>query len=157
MPGATLGSMSDPTLVIVVAALVRRDESVLLVEQAAGDEPPAWMLPGGRVERGETLLTALARELMEETGLRMITTRGIAFAVEVRAGDPGYFVITFDVEAAGAIRPADPDGLVRSAAWVPAQTAMERLRCVTWYDCVPLTRYLSGAAPAGAVYSGGSE
>jgi ADP-ribose pyrophosphatase YjhB (NUDIX family) len=42
---------------------------VLLIQRA---HPPAqgrWSLPGGRVERGEALSEALAREMLEETGL----------------------------------------------------------------------------------------
>jgi 8-oxo-dGTP diphosphatase len=41
------------------------DQNILLVRQAAGLK--LWMLPGGKVKRGESLVKALKREDCEET------------------------------------------------------------------------------------------
>jgi ADP-ribose pyrophosphatase YjhB (NUDIX family) len=49
---------------LIVSAIVRRDDLLLLVEQQGPDDSESsWMLPGGRVEDGETLIHALDREL----------------------------------------------------------------------------------------------
>ncbi|MGC4857515.1 NUDIX domain-containing protein, partial [Micromonospora sp. DT4] len=46
----------------VVAALLRRDDHIVLVqEQRDGQE--IWSIPGGGVERGELLTEALIREV----------------------------------------------------------------------------------------------
>jgi 8-oxo-dGTP diphosphatase len=42
---------------------------VLLVKRGHPPQQGRWSLPGGRVEAGETLATAVARELLEETGI----------------------------------------------------------------------------------------
>ncbi len=139
---------------LIVAALVRRGDDLLLVEQQGPWDPqPSWMLPGGRMEPNETMLGALARELTEETGLRLIGTPRIAFGVDIDRSDGVYSAITFDADAGGALASADPDGFVQRAEWVPAAQAFERLRCVAWYDCLPMERYLSGEASAGTVYA----
>lgn len=53
---------------IRVAALLRWNGGVLLCRhEKRGDEH--WLLPGGGVRSGETLLEGLRRELAEETGL----------------------------------------------------------------------------------------
>jgi len=58
-----------------VSALCIREGKVLLIEHKsfAPEDPRLpesyWILPGGAVERGETLEEAVRREMMEETGL----------------------------------------------------------------------------------------
>lgn len=52
-----------------VAAVVVREGSLLLVRHQKPDRDPYWVLPGGRLEPGETIPACAVRELSEETGL----------------------------------------------------------------------------------------
>ena len=52
--------------------LVVHEESLLLVHLKAPTRPdPFWSVPGGGVQHGESLETAVIRELHEETGLEV--------------------------------------------------------------------------------------
>jgi 8-oxo-dGTP diphosphatase len=51
----------------VVAAVIERDGRILIGQRPAGKSHPLeWEFPGGKVEAGESLRDALARELREE-------------------------------------------------------------------------------------------
>ncbi|MGI9658509.1 MAG: NUDIX domain-containing protein [Gaiellaceae bacterium] len=52
-----------------VSALVRREGRVLLCRHEKPERGAYWLLPGGGVEPGETLVQALHRELREELGI----------------------------------------------------------------------------------------
>ena len=68
-----------------VGAIVRDDQGRLLLIQRGHDpEAGRWSLPGGRVEPGESDAQALAREMLEETGL--VVTPGPLIGVVERPG-----------------------------------------------------------------------
>jgi 8-oxo-dGTP diphosphatase len=53
--------------VLVVAALIRRDDRLLMSRRRANQAmPDLWEFPGGKVEDGEAPTAALAREVREE-------------------------------------------------------------------------------------------
>ena len=55
----------------VVAAVIRREDGRILITQRLPDDTLGgyWEFPGGKVDPGEELRAALARELREELGL----------------------------------------------------------------------------------------
>ena len=57
--------------IVGVGAVIVDDGRVVLVKRAHEPLKGEWSLPGGSVEVGETLADAVAREVLEETGLRV--------------------------------------------------------------------------------------
>jgi 8-oxo-dGTP diphosphatase len=84
--------VSAPQPTVAVGAFVRDVAGRVLVVQRA--KPPGaglWSVPGGKHEPGETLAQAVAREVLEETGL-VVEVGALACVVE-RIGDDVHYVI----------------------------------------------------------------
>jgi ADP-ribose pyrophosphatase YjhB (NUDIX family) len=82
---------------LAVSAAIFRDDQILLVRRARSPGQGFYSLPGGRVEFGESLHTALHREVDEETGLK-IEIIGLAGWREVLPGTTGgghYLIMSF--------------------------------------------------------------
>jgi ADP-ribose pyrophosphatase YjhB (NUDIX family) len=82
---------------LAVSGVIFRDGKILLVRRARSPGRGFYSLPGGRVEFGESLHTALHREVDEETALR-IEIVGLAGWREVLPTAPGgghYLIMSF--------------------------------------------------------------
>ncbi len=136
--------------VILAAGAIVRDASgrYLLVKRGKPPEMGHWTVPGGRLEAGETLADAAAREAAEETGLQVRVVREVGHVV-VNAGEATgdaadvYEIHDFLMEPVGVdAQPVAGDDAA-DAAWF---TPDELLALLTTTDLVQhLRRY--GAYP----------
>ncbi|KAJ4392377.1 hypothetical protein N0V85_007107 [Neurospora sp. IMI 360204] len=92
--------MTNPTLKgVIVSAVVLHRDHILLIQRAATDGfPNLWETPGGGVDfADETLSHALARELLEETGLVLKDVMELLDQLEFEgaSGEGRYRKLTF--------------------------------------------------------------
>ena len=67
--------------ILAVGAVVRDGTGrFLLVKRAHEPQAGLWTIPGGKVERGETLVQAVIREIAEETG------------IDIEVGEPAWVI-----------------------------------------------------------------
>jgi ADP-ribose pyrophosphatase YjhB (NUDIX family) len=89
------------TPIVAVGAFVfDRDGRVLLVERGQPPGVGLWTVPGGRLERGETLVQAVAREVREETGL-IVEVGTLACVVERISDDYHYVILDYMARVIG--------------------------------------------------------
>ena len=77
---------------------------------------PGWYMPGGGVEFGETAEEALARELVEEAGVRLTARAQLVSFHSNHARFPGDHVLIYRVEAWESC-PATQVGEIEEVAW----------------------------------------
>jgi 8-oxo-dGTP diphosphatase len=84
---------------------------VLLVKRGRPPQQGRWSLPGGRVELGERLPAAVARELLEETGIA-VEVGALVEVVEIIEPSHHYVILDYlCTRAAGArVAPAPVAG-----------------------------------------------
>jgi 8-oxo-dGTP diphosphatase len=148
--------------VFIVAAIIRRGDEILLVEQQGPNDPASsWALPGGRVEPGELLIDALAREVREETGIAIRAPSRLAYLAQHNNVNPYHdldkvvTVFAFEVDAwEGAIGVNDPDGFILQARFVSVADAIHKFEETLSYRVMrePVVAYLRGEAKPGAMW-----
>ena len=93
--------------VVGIAALARTpDGRIVLIRRSDSGK---WAMPGGTLEWGETLRTALDRELREETGTRLVSMGDVVGVYSRPDRDPRFHAVTLIVEATVAPPSHPPD------------------------------------------------
>lgn len=104
-----------------VGAIVLAKGEILLVRRDREPSKGQWSLPGGRVEWGESLTEACAREVREETAVE-IEVEGLAgIAERIIPSDDGrveFHYVILDYWAAPRTRDITPADDVSEARWV---------------------------------------
>jgi len=117
MTCAACGTSAYPRINPVVIALVTRGDQILLTHKANGVFP-FWSVVAGFVEAHETLEDAVAREIAEETGVRVT---GIRYVSSQPWPFPNNLMLGFTAEYADG--EARPDGIeISDVGWFTRDT-----------------------------------
>ena len=81
-----------------VCALVLNSEGLIL-GVSRKDDHTAFGIPGGKVEDNETVVEALHREMLEETGYHIIVDNELPFVSDVDGYTTATFKATIDTDA----------------------------------------------------------
>lgn len=145
--------MARREFVVAAAILLDAQGRVLLVgNDWQGHGRVRYTLPGGVVERGESTLDALRREVLEETGLEITGVEHLAYAVHVEDRRRNDRAVSFAFKArySGLLNPRDPDGFIVEARFFPLDEVRARVPIPPLRD--PLVTYLRDGV-AGRFYS----
>lgn len=80
------------------AVIKNPDGMVLILKHTTGN----WLLPGGRVNRGEKPIDGLRREIREETGIENFEITKILDADSQIEGGNGTYIVTFLIDVSNA-------------------------------------------------------
>lgn len=110
-----------------VGAVVFRGDEALVIRRGREPLKGQWSIPGGKIEYGEPLHDAVAREVREETGveIRVLGLLDVFESLPAADGAPHYVMIDYVAEwVSGAPRPGDD---ADAAEFVPFEEAKTRI------------------------------
>lgn len=120
--------MTEATPLHVVAAVIRRGDTVLACRRSADRSAGGrWEFPGGKIEPGETPVSALVREIREELGV-IIRVVGELTSDDTPVGDRTIRLTCLDVELTGDAPTASTDH--DDLRWV----ALSDLHALDWAE-----------------------
>lgn len=111
---------------VVMHAVAERDGGLLLVKRAPHlTEGGKWGLPGGFLDRGETVAEGILRELREETGWtgRVVTLLRVNSRPD-RPHDADRQNVAFDFVIEPLEKRGEPDAESSDVQWIPMERVL---------------------------------
>ena len=108
-------SVGRPELCVGVVAV--SGAQLLMIRRGTEPEIGQWSLPGGRVEAAESVVSAVVRELAEETGLEGVCGPFMGW-VERSGFGHHHVILNFEVTLLGDADPVAGDD-ASEVRWVP--------------------------------------
>ncbi|CAG9822552.1 unnamed protein product [Phaedon cochleariae] len=106
----------ETIMYIVACVIVNDSDEVLMMQEAKKSCAGKWYLPAGHMEKGENIITACEREVLEETGLKVHCTT--LLMVETARGSWMRFVLTGNIVGGSLKTPSEADKESLQAKWV---------------------------------------
>lgn len=123
------------------------DPGVLMVKNLRRGGLLDWTPPGGVIDRGESLISGLTREVLEETGLSVRSWSGPLYEITAHAPELGWELrveVHRAVEVVGQLQVGrDPDGIVVEADVVDPLDCAERMRSAHPWVREPLVAWMA--------------
>lgn len=119
--------------VVGVGVAVVDEGRLLLVKRGRDPGKGLWAVPGGKVRRGEPIIEAARREVLEETGLE-VDVGDVVWVGEHLSEDHHIVLIDFrGTVVGGTLRAADD---AEEARWVELSAAEEYPLTLSMYELV---------------------
>lgn len=127
-----MSSETPPRPGVGVGAAIVREGALLLVLRLREPEAQHWGLPGGKVDWGEGVRTACAREIAEELGLTITPGRLLCMADTIDKGDGRHWTapVYLVEDCVGDPVVLEPDKL-GGCGWFPLDALPERITRAT--------------------------
>lgn len=111
---------------VIVGVLARNKNKFLLVRETLENGKDYWIIPGGKVEFGETLETAAKREIKEETGIEVKELKFLVYKEAITVEHGYHGVIFFFETYTDTIETSDDiEGKVIEAQWFTREEALK--------------------------------
>lgn len=129
----------------VAGGLIQGEGGLLLVANRRRGGHLEWTPPGGVVDRGETSILALGREVAEETGLMVELWSSLVYEVSVEFPDREMFlrVQVFRAESwSGSLAFDDPEGIVEDGRFVDDHEGLRLLETAPRWVSEPVGAWI---------------
>lgn len=111
----------------VVIAITEKNGRFLMIERKQPEGSLLWTFPSGKIEAGETALSAAERETFEETGIVCKAFASLGCRQHPATGRDVHYIDCAYTDGEPAIRPQEADKIA-AVAWCTPEQIKDRVK-----------------------------